>query len=203
MGTPFALVCVQVDIYRTAPSGETTRVLSARAGQPNFAAPTAIAPGPDGSLYFIDLDRPAVRRLIAEDEAEILVDLAALPAAVPEPLWRPLRLHNGAKLFDGALALFGAEAIVERNEDMVRFPWFRREPGWIVFARPAGHEILWAIDEQGIVHGLGCEELTYRPQAPLEQWLADQVADLTFAWTTTASSPGRSGSCGAGGRFGS
>lgn len=118
-------------------------------------------------------------------DAEIEQDFARLPGIPCEALRRLLRLHNGAKLFDGALTLFGVGSpgsLVERNEEMARFPWFRREPGWIVFARPAGHETLWAINGQGVVHGLGCEEIVYGPQAPLEQWLADQISDLAYAW---------------------
>lgn len=62
----------EVEIYRVAPSGETARILFAQGGSASFAAPSAIAPGPDGTLYFIDMGRAALRKLTPAGQVESL-----------------------------------------------------------------------------------------------------------------------------------
>lgn len=53
----------EVEIYKVTPAGATTRILFAQIGSANFAAPGALAPAPDGTLYFTDVQRLAVRKL--------------------------------------------------------------------------------------------------------------------------------------------
>ncbi|HEX5753404.1 MAG TPA: hypothetical protein VFZ09_44815 [Archangium sp.] len=118
-------------------------------------------------------------------DAEIAQDFGRLGLTPPEPLHRLLARHNGARLFQGALVLHGVGAqgsLVSSNEELVQYPWYRREPGWVVFAEAAGGQVLWAVDARGHVRGLGRDEIVYGPDAPLHQWFSDQVADLRYAW---------------------
>jgi hypothetical protein len=118
-------------------------------------------------------------------EAEIAQDFGRLGLTPPEPLRRLLASSNGARLYQGALVLHGVGAqgsLVSRHEELVKFPWYRWEAGWVVFGEAAGGQVLWAVDAQGVVRGVGRDELIYGPAAPLHQWFADQVADLGYAW---------------------
>lgn len=62
-GTSGPASVIETEIYRVAPDGSATRIYFATPDQAGFAAPVALAGGPDGSLYFVDGLRRAIRKL--------------------------------------------------------------------------------------------------------------------------------------------
>ena len=56
------------------------------------------------------------------------------------------------------------------------------EPEWLPIAEAVDGTIVWALDANGIVRGLGREQLVYGPDVPFERWFFDQYVDLAYAW---------------------
>lgn len=131
---------------------------------------------------------------------------AAAPAPdVLEPLFAALA---GASLFGGALrilpvasdpeaaarpsARYGyADTVVEANEEARCGEWgVTRPPGSLVFGTRLGDPpSLWALSDAGRVHLLSSSGAVLGPGVPPIEWLADQIADLEYAWSHRDSMP--------------
>jgi hypothetical protein len=106
--------------------------------------------------------------------------------ALPRAYAEILRATDGANLFGGELWFFRASP--GKRSVAAERTWTRR-PGtqypykdeWLPIAATSEQEIVWAIDRDGVVRGLGREGIVYGPDVPFDAWLADQIADLRWA----------------------
>lgn len=64
-GTSGPATATETEVYRVAPDGVGTRIYLGKPEQADFAAPVAMAAGPDGSLYFVDGLRRSIRKMAA------------------------------------------------------------------------------------------------------------------------------------------
>ena len=118
------------------------------------------------------------------DASTIARDFSELGVPAGGDLRDLLVRWNGGNVFGGALWLYGVspDGVMLRMHGEAKCLDYPIREGWVAFGETAGGHIVWTIDRQGTVRGAGCDGLVYGPDAPFHVWLADQVADLTYAW---------------------
>lgn len=115
------------------------------------------------------------------------------PFALPESYLELLKTWNGFRLFPDeyewmrllGLELWSVGPNGHRSANAAELPEYgnyRLDKEWFLFGQDVQENVLWALDEQGLVRGLGKEGIVYGPDVSFEVWFGDMIRDLDWAW---------------------